>query len=451
MATVAGFPYFPIQFDKEGRLAAGSHDELSAFEEHLGTATPTDLLVVSHGWNNNMREAEDLYEELLGNMRTLLDQDKVPGLRGRTVAVLAILWPSKKFEDSELIPSGAAGVGSVVKADDVSAQIEKLKGGFDAEDGDAKLDKMKALMPKLEDSDAACRQFVELARGLVKSTDTDDEDASDRFFSAAPKAVFDAMALPVSFVGGAQQPGGTDAAGGLGGASGLGDGSETGSAAGLGNFFSGALSGARNILNYTTYYQMKERSGRVGAGGVNPLLRQVTARHPQMRLHLVGHSFGGRLVAATCAGTDDASVLKVASMSLLQAAFSHYGFSGNWDGNGAKGFFRRVVDKKAVAGPVIITCTPMDKAVGAAYPMASLLANQVASGLGDKNSKYGGIGRNGAQKSDAIDAALLDVGAAYTLTAGKLHNLEAGSRIKDHGDVRNSRVAYAVLTAVAGT
>ena len=85
--------------------------------------------------------------------------------------MLAILWPSKKFEDSELIPSGAAGVGSVVKADDLRAQIDRLKGGFDAADGDAKLDEMEALVPKLEDSDAACRQFVELARGLVSKTD----------------------------------------------------------------------------------------------------------------------------------------------------------------------------------------------------------------------------------------------------------------------------------------
>ena len=61
----------------------------------------------------------------------------------------------------------------------------------------------------------------------------DDEDASDRFFSAEPKAVFDAMALPVSFVGGAQ-PGGTEADGDVGGATGLETRMTSGSAAGLG-------------------------------------------------------------------------------------------------------------------------------------------------------------------------------------------------------------------------
>lgn len=449
MATVAGFPYFPMQFDKDGRRAPASDGELSAFQRHLETAAPTDLLVISHGWNNNMREAEDLYADLLTNMRTLLDDGSMPDLAGRRFAVLAVLWPSKKFEDSALIPSGAAGAGGVVKADDLRVQIQSLKGGFDAPDGDARLDELAALAPRLEDSDAACRRFVELARGLTSSTVTDDEDASDRFFSAAPDALFAAMSLPVSFVGGAQ-PGGMDTHGGAGGVVGRGDDDETGTAAGLGDFFSGVLSGARNILNYTTYYQMKERAGRVGSAGLNPLLRSVAAAHPQVRLHLVGHSFGGRLVAATVAGPDDANVLNVASMSLLQAAFSHYGFSNDWDGKGAQGFFRRVIAAKAVAGPVIITCTAMDKAVGAAYPIASLLANQVASGLGDKDSKYGGLGRNGAQKSDAVPAELLDVGSRYALSAGKLHNLEAGALIKDHGDVSNPRVAYAVLTAVAG-
>jgi hypothetical protein len=449
MATVAGFAYFPIQFDKDGKRAAVSDGDIAAFEQHLDTTRPTDLLVISHGWNNNMKEAEELYAELLGNMRTLIDQGKVAGLAGRSFAVLAILWPSKKFEDSELIPSGAAGVGSVVTTDDLRAKINRLKGGFDAADGDAKLDQMEALLPKLEDSDAACRQFVELARGLASKSSADREDASDRFFSAQPKAVFDAMALPVSFAGGAQPE--DTAPDSVGGATGLENQDEAGSAAGLGSFFSGVFSGARNILNYTTYYQMKERAGRVGAAGVNPLLRAVTAKHPKIRMHVVGHSFGGRLIAATVAGSDAASMLKVSSMSLLQAAFSHYGFSGDWDGKGAAGFFRRVIDKEAVAGPVIITCTQMDKAVGAAYPIASLLANQVASGLGDKNSKYGGLGRNGAQKSDAVDAALLNVGESYALTAKKLHNLEAGSLIKEHGDVRNARVAYAILTAAAAT
>src|SRR5262249_46321747 len=149
-----------------------------------------------------------------------------------------------------------------------------------------------------------------------------------------------------------------------------------GGAAGLGDFFSGVVSSARNVLNYTTYYQMKERAGLVGSKGVNPLLRDIQKNHPKLRIHVVGHSFGGRLVAAIVAGEDVSKLLNVSSMSLLQAAFSHHAFSSDFDGKGSHGFFLRVIQNKAISGPVAITHTDNDKAVGVAYPLASLLAGQ---------------------------------------------------------------------------
>src|SRR6185369_15723604 len=111
------------------------------------------------------------------------------------------------------------------------------------------------------------------------------------------------------------------------------------------------------------YYQMKSRAGDVGSVGVGPLLKRVRARFPQIKVHLVGHSFGGRLVTAAAHALDDntASV----SMSLLQAAFSHNGLSQDFL-NGQAGFFRDVIAKKRVSGPIIITHTKNDKAVGIA-------------------------------------------------------------------------------------
>ena len=138
-------------------------------------------------------------------------------------------------------------------------------------------------------------------------------------------------------------------------------------------------------------------------------------------------------------------------MSLLQAAFSHHGFAKNWDDRGSSGFFHRVVEKDAISGPIVITCTQNDKAVGLAYPIASLLAGQTASGLGDKDNKYGGMGRNGAQKSDAIELKMAAVGAPYTLRAKRFSNLNADLFIKDHGDVSNREVAYLLLSTIAAS
>ena len=89
--------------------------------------------------------------------------------------------------------------------------------------------------------------------------------------------------------------------------------------------------------------------------------------------------------------------------------------------------------------------------MGLAYAIASRLAGQVASALGDEHDKYGGIGRNGAQKTTATHiGALLEVGGTYPpFTGNKLFNLKSDSFISNHGDVRNPRVAYAVLSAIA--
>lgn len=439
------FPYFPIQFDKKAKVIAPGDSALRALLKDPARKT-TDLIVISHGWNNDMVEAEALYTELLTNVANLLEEGKMPGLAGRSFAVLGVLWPSKKFADSQLIPGNAAGVGDSVDFKALGSQLDSLQGGFDSQDEAATLKAMKALLPKMLDSDTACEEFVKLARSLVREGGSDREEGIESFFSDPPLKVFKRLAKPVSFTVTSVAEGATGSAAGI----------ADGSAMDSGGFFTGIGSAARNVLNLTTYYQMKERAGLIGSQALNPLLRAIAKDHPTLRLHLVGHSFGGRLVTATAAGTASTSIFKAHSMSLLQAAFSHYGFAKDWDKKDHDGFFRRVVEMEAIKGPLIITHTISDKAVGMAYPLASLLAGQNAAALGDKHSDYGGIGRNGAQRTpEAVEENLLPVGGHYTFAKGKVHNLNAlnaaGDLIKSHGDVRNRDVAYAILSAIGSS
>ncbi len=136
---------------------------------------------------------------------------------------------------------------------------------------------------------------------------------------------------------------------------------------------------------------MRDRAGKVGANGIAPLLEQLQG--DGRRIHLVGHSFGAR--AATAAA--NATNAPVHALVLLQGAFSHYGFADNWDGQGADGLFRAVPNR--IHGPVVVTHTKNDKAVGLAYAIASRLAKQVAIDIGGPGDRYGGIGRNGALKT----------------------------------------------------
>jgi hypothetical protein len=130
-------------------------------------------------------------------------------------------------------------------------------------------------------------------------------------------------------------------------------------------------------------------------------------------------------------------------MTLLLAAFSHNGFS-------KAGFFRDVVDRKRIGGPILITHTPNDKAVGLAYPLASRINGDKAMAFGDKNDVFGAIGRNGAQKmeaGEAVDGPLLAVGGDYAFQPGRFFNLEASRFIRDHSDVTGKEICHAVRKA----
>jgi hypothetical protein len=110
------------------------------------------------------------------------------------------------------------------------------------------------------------------------------------------------------------------------------------------------------------------------------------------------------------------------------------------------------VAERRVNGPILISHTPNDTAVGLIYPIASRLAGQNAAGLGDASDPFGGMGRNGAQKTpEAIGGKLLDAGGAYSFQPGKLYNLSADAWIKRHSDISNRQVAYAILAAIATT
>jgi hypothetical protein len=385
-----------------------------------------------------MADARGLYARFFERMRAVIDKGAVAGVGGRRFAVLAVLWPSKKFADQDLIPSGAAGAGSPITDELLKNELDAMKGVFDGKDADATLDKAIRLVAGLEDSAKAQAEFADLLRALLPARQAaDDLDAADAFRSLPGGELIKRLGKPLPLAQAAPGPGGAAAA--------------TGGAAGLGQIFSGIKAGALNLLNLTTYYQMKERAGQVGSQGLNPLLQAIQALPgvAPIKLHLIGHSFGGRLVTAAVAGPEGQTPLAVDTLTLLQTAFSHYGFAQRYDGV-HDGYFRKVMDGRAVRGPGLVSFTKNDLAVGKAYPLASLIAGQAAAALGDENDKYGGIGRNGALKTpEASSGVLLAVGAPYPLSPGKLHNLNADAVIKGHSDICHDEVAYAILAAVS--
>ncbi|MGW6620785.1 hypothetical protein ACWF99_06090 [Nocardia sp. NPDC055002] len=444
---------FDIEFTSDGTLFDGGQ-----LQELVNGLDATDLIVVSHGWNNDMREAADLYDELLGNVQRLLDLRANPQapttlrrLDGRTFAACRVFWPSKKFADKDLIPGG--GAASATAANDAALELvlDRL-----AEDptrlGDTaksparhqKVTSALALVPRLASDPDARATYVDILRSLVDVDDSADDDGAAAFFLADAEDLFAAMDGPVSAPGAATSGGGAAIGGGADDR-----GADNGGAAGVLDRLDGVIAAARRLANLTTYLQMKSRAGTVGANGLAPMIRRVRAEHRDVRVHLVGHSFGGRLVTAAAHALDDNT--PQVTLSLLQAAFSHNGLSGDF-GGGKAGAFREVLTDRRASGPILITHTKNDKAVGIAYPLASRIAFQNAAALGDRDDPYGGMGRNGAQRTrEALgnETVLAAVGHDYGFAPGKVYNLLADDFIVDHGAVRGIQVAYAILSAAS--
>lgn len=438
MPTRSGFPFFPVHVDRDARFVDPAQAE--ALLAHLAADAPTDLLVLVHGWNNNLEEAQDLFERLLASLRALIDEGRAPGVAPQT-PVLGLFWPSKKFDSPELIAGGAASAGTDPTTTLLQERLRDLADTLGPEDADH-VKRAAALVPLLGEGTPQDR-FVDELRAVLLSEGLgafEDDPMPARLQSAPGREVIAQLAQPLL------PPA---AAPGQGGATSIRSGAAAtvpqGGAVGLGDFLRGARAAALRLANYTTYYIMKRRAGTLGRDALAPLLDRLADASPRLRVHLVGHSFGGRLVTAAAAAVET----PVQSLTLLQAAFSHHGFAQAFDGH-RDGAFRSVVSQGKVRGPLLITHTAADHAVGYAYPIASRLAGQTASGLGDADDPYGGIGRNGAQKTPGATAdCLLPVGQAYTRAGGGVHNLLADGVIGDHGAVHGREVAAALAAAIA--
>ncbi|MEO5741282.1 MAG: cutinase family protein, partial [Vicinamibacterales bacterium] len=285
------------------------------------------------------------------------------------------------------------------------------------------LDKAIRLLPKLEGNEKAQDEFVTLVLSLLDDSPADKTEGLSQIRTRPGSELFARL--------GTGAPQGTR---------------------GIGGWFSGIAGSVGQFLNLTQWYVMKDRSGTVGSVGVAPAVRALHKSCPDLRIHLVGHSLGGRVMASCAKALSEAPTLQVDSLMLLEAAFSHFGFSDD-NGHGASGFFRDVVVKQVVKGPFLSTFSTEDTVVGNAYAIMSGLACDNTREIGDASDEFGGIGRNGPLKTTEVaNFPFQKPGKAYAYKPGVINNLDgSGGFIKDHADVMNEAVTYAFASAVAQT
>lgn len=438
---------FDVELTRDGALF--DYSQVLAAIDAAGQLT--DMFVLSHGWNNNREDAAGLYDRLTESLVQVAGISSMQSLASRRFGAIRIFWPSKRFEEAALIPGGgAAAVDGDESEKSVRDALERLRGnpvrlaskGEYRPDSvrDSIIDRLAALIPELSHGprqELAKREFVLTLRSLIDPAQIHLDDASVRLFTEDPLQLFEKFQNNVAApVGRAAAGGGAD----LDAAS---------KEVGMVDAFAGVLAAARRLINYTTYNDMKQRAGLIGRTGVMQLLLMLRQKNPALKLHLVGHSFGGRLMTAAANSLPPGT--PAVTLSLLQAAYSHNGLAKNFDDQNHDGAFRSLLSEKRASGPILITHTKNDLAVGLAYPLASRISHDVASSMGGPDDPYGGMGRNGAQHVSEVDpahATLLPTGRPYQFRQGAVYNLQADDFILDHGDVDGQQVAYAILNAV---
>ena len=93
MHSIAGLPFWSIAFDRAGSVYGP--DE-SAFIHESAAAGVTDLLIFSHGWNNDAPTASGLYENFFALVPPLLEGRADPE---RTIGLVGVYWPSMRWPD----------------------------------------------------------------------------------------------------------------------------------------------------------------------------------------------------------------------------------------------------------------------------------------------------------------------------------------------------------------
>jgi hypothetical protein len=456
------FPFWILAFDKNGQpsdVGAISRSIAEVKQEGI-----TDLFIFSHGWNNDRSAATKLYQDFFGEMSKLLEDQRFPRKKpAARIGVAGVIWPSILWPDdlasaSMRTVAGGAGAGAAGFAGgpaEVAARASpqeinhELKKAYDEPRQQSLVDSMTALLETQASDEVSLNEFhAKLAELLgSEATDAPVERKQPDYAEGAIgglSTVHWRELLEILGDDEAVRLGGT----GSGGAAGLWDPSKK------------LWAGAKEALRIATYYQMKQRAGIVGREGLGGMvLTQFTPDDVlTIRVHLLGHSFGARLVCFSLSGLPASATRKkspVKSVFLPQGAFSHYAFADSLPHDADRaGALKGMADR--VDGPLLTTHSLKDLAVGLSYPVASFMNGEDAAAKDEQKSRWGAMGHDGAQAVGAGNETLAAPGKQYPFQKGKWLNLDGNKVIIHgglpsgaHGDVVHPHTAWAALAAAA--
>ncbi|WP_055492675.1 hypothetical protein [Streptomyces sp. TP-A0356] len=425
-------PYWELTFDADGDVDAAERDRLIA---EVTRHDVRDLIVFAHGWNNDRSGATSLYGHFFAPFPQL-----APAAR---IGYVGVIWPSMLFSDEPIPDFPRAVVAELpprqaLDKDTRQALLKTFPGRA------AVIDRIALMLDRHTGGQTELEEFGRLVRGLVEVVPTGGPArfTADTVTEGVPQsepAMFTGSAAEVCQVlaqalAGLESPGGQESF-----------------------TLPNPWDGARELLRQATYYAMKQRAGTVGERGLGPAIGRLANAATDVRVHLVGHSFGGRLVSFALRGLP-AGVRTVKSVTLLQGAFSHYAFAARVPDDDHTGGVLQGQQNR-VDGPLVCCYSRFDSALGTMYPLASRMADDDRSfaGLdigGLLGVRWGAMGHDGVQAVPGTTALSLQQALVSPLPTSGCVNIDAAAVVCHgdppsgaHSDILHPELAQVVLAA----
>jgi hypothetical protein len=425
-------PFYIIQFDKDGRCTSPK-----ALADLLKVSkSKTDVFLFAHGWNNDWADATaryDIFVEILLDVRRTHGK---PLNRPYEPVLVGVFWPSAILTAPWERGPDIAGV------DPLESDLQVIDDALPPDEAAT----IRALLAKPDASTDDAERAAEIIASAL-------DRAGDELGSEAEAPPIDSGDLletwkRASFA--EPEPEQEQEEGGFiedqapaADVPDADDESDQPDAAGF-----NPLAWIRDGVRAFTVLQMKDRAGKVGANGVALMLRSL-ADDTEARIHLIGHSYGAKLLmSALCVEPEPSR--DVDSALLLQPAFSCYGFTDDLEGR--PGGYRTAIER--VRQPIIATRSDHDTPLRRLFHLAVRRESDLAEAqiAGEPPSKFAALGGYGPQHvpggEEWID--MPDAGRPYPKTTKVIYAVDGTKYISGHGAVETPQTAWALLTQVMG-
>jgi hypothetical protein len=200
-----------------------------------------------------------------------------------------------------------------------------------------------------------------------------------------------------------------------------------------------------------SFWTMKRRAGDVGESFGRSVLAPLWNSLPKApRLHLIGHSFGAKLLTSAILGgvTPD-------SLTLLLGAFSAFAFAPEVPGFHRPGLYHSLLDGGRLWGPIVVLHSTHDRALDVLYPRlgseapaSARVSHHSARAVAASALGVDGARGVGAPEIDLVDAPIIGLPRRRVVNVDGSRVVRAQPSLTGaHRDIHHAEIATLVLLA----